>query len=113
MIHKLEPIWWILFGAGGFIASFTLPALIIGVMLLGPLGVFESGMSYERMSGLIGSPIGKVLTIAVISLTLWHAAHHLRHFAIDLGVAGQGPAYLSYGIALIGTIATVGLTLGL
>ncbi|MCP5067678.1 MAG: fumarate reductase subunit D [bacterium] len=113
MIHKLEPIWWLLFGAGGFVAAVALPGLIIGVMLLAPLGLLETGMSYERMHGLVGSPIGKVLTIAVITLTLWHCAHHIRHFAVDLGVSGQAPAYLSYAFALVGTLAAFGLTLGL
>ncbi len=112
MIHRLEPVWWFLFGAGGFVAAFTLPALIIGVFLLGPLGVFETGLAYERMVGLVSHPIGRVFMIVAVSLTLWHCAHHVRHFALDLGVTGLGPAYAAYGFALLGTLAAVVLTLG-
>ncbi len=48
LIHKLEPLFWLLFGGGGFIAAFCLPGLLIGGGLLAPLGVSESGLSYER-----------------------------------------------------------------
>ncbi len=113
MIQRFEPLWWILFGAGGFIAAFTIPGLITGLFLLGPLGFFESGLAYERVLGLATQPLGRVFLIAVISLTLWHSAHHLRHLCIDLGVGGQGAAYGSYGFALLGTIAAFVITLGL
>ena len=35
-IHKLEPLWWMLFAGGGFVASFFLPGLLIGVCLFAP-----------------------------------------------------------------------------
>jgi fumarate reductase subunit D len=111
LIHKLEPLWWILFGAGGFTAVFFLPALLLGVLILGPLGAFPHGMSYEHAHMLASSFVGKVFLCAVISLVLWHCAHHLRHFILDIGGHSLAPvgAYLSYGLALVGTIATLAI----
>jgi fumarate reductase subunit D len=113
LIHKLEPLWWLLFGAGGFIAAFFLPGLIIGVLLLAPLGVIESGLRYERALALASSPVGRGFLIVVLSLTLWHCAHHLRHLGLDLGMKPALPAYVSYLLAIAGTAATVVLVTGL
>jgi fumarate reductase subunit D len=109
LIHKLEPLWWILFGAGGFTAGFFLPALILGVLILAPLGALGDGLSYDRAHMLASSLPGKVFLAAVLTLVLWHCAHHLRHFALDLGGHALAPiaAFASYGLALAGTIATL------
>ena len=113
LIQKLEPLFWMLFGAGGFIAAFFLPGLLIGVGLFGGLGLFETGLAFERAHGLASSPLGKVLLIAVLSLTLWHCAHHLRHLGIDLGLPAAPVAYLSYGLAVVGTLTTFSIVTGL
>ena len=112
-IHKLEPLWWILFGAGGFIIGFFLPGLLIGVTLLAPLGLFESGLAFERAHALASSGVGRVFLGGVLSLALWHCAHHLRHFLMDLGAPPAPPAYLSYGLALVGTLVTLRLVVAL
>ena len=115
LIHKLEPLFWLLFGGGGFIAAFFLPGLLIAVGLLAPLGVIESGLSYERAYALASHPVGRVFLIGVLSLTLWHCAHHMRHVGLDLGGARAAvpAAYLSYGTALVGTAITTALVLAL
>jgi fumarate reductase subunit D len=115
LIHKLEPIWWMLFGGGGFVAAFFLPGLIIGVLLLGPSELMSTGLSYHRAHALASSPVGRIFLIAVITLVLWHCAHHLRHFLLDLFGHAAAPiaAYGSYALALAGTIATVSAVLAL
>ena len=112
-IHKLEPLWWMLFGGGGFIAAFFLPGLLIAVLLLAPLGIFETGLRYERAYALASSGAGRIFLGLVISLTLWHCAHHLRHLGLDLGLGVAGPAITSYTLALVGTIVTVALVTAL
>ena len=114
-IHKLEPVFWLLFGGGGFVAAFFLPGFLIGVGLLAPLGLMESGLGYDRVLSLATSPVGRVFLISMLSLILWHCAHHMRHVIMDLGGASTAAlaAYLSYGSALVGTLATFGLVLSL
>lgn len=99
-----------LFGAGGFAAALLLPGLLFGVAVAAPWGWFgEAAVSYPRMHGLITNPVAKLLLITLISLTLWHSAHHLRHFALDMGLGRvEGLiSYLLYGSALLGTIYSV------
>ena len=112
LIRLLEPLWWLLFGAGGFAAAMVLPALLFAVALAFPLGWFGDDLrTFARMRILFGNPVGQLLLIVVFSLTFWHSAHHLRHFALDLGLGRQETAvsYLLYGGALVATLATVGI----
>jgi fumarate reductase subunit D len=115
LIHKLEPLWWILFGSGGFVIGFVLPALILGVLLLGSSSLMADGLEYHRALRLASSPIGKLFLIVAPTLGFWHCAHHMRHFALDVGGHGAAApgAFLSYGLALAATIATVAAVLAL
>jgi fumarate reductase subunit D len=112
LIHRLEPLWWILFGAGGFATALFLPALFLCVALLFPLGVFgDSIATFQRMRTLFANPVGKLVLAAVLSLAFWHAAHHTRHLALDLGFekTEAGVSYLVYGAALLGTLLAFGI----
>lgn len=112
LIHRLEPFWWLLFGAGGFAAALLLPALLFGIAIAAPQGWFsEYAISYQRMYGLTTNPVGRLLLLALISLTFWHSAHHLRHLAFDLGLRRfQGlVGYGLYGLALLGTAISISL----
>ena len=108
-IHKIEPVVWMLFGAGAMAAGFVLPALFLAVFVLAPLGVFGHGLSYAHAHALASSIVGKGLLAVVLILTFWHCAHHLRHLLLDLGGHRLAPvaAYGSYGLALAGSIATL------
>ncbi len=111
-IHRLEPLWWLLFGAGGFLAAMLLPALLFGVGIAAPQGWFsEYAISFHRVHGLAANPLGRLLLVALFSLTFWHSAHHLRHFALDLGLKRhQGPISVGlYGLALLGTLVSIAL----
>ena len=44
LIHRLEPFFWIRFGAGGFVIGFFLPGLLIAVTLLAPAKKSAAGL---------------------------------------------------------------------
>ena len=109
LIHRLEPIWWLLFGAGGFAAALFLPGLLIGLEL-GALGAWSDyATSYHRVHGLVSSLFGRVILATILSLIFWHGAHHLRHFALDLGLKRLEAlvSYTLYGLALLSTVVTI------
>ncbi len=116
LIHRLEPLWWLLFGAGGFAAALLLPGLFFGVAIAAPQGWFSDyAISFHRLHGLAANPLGRLLLAALISLTFWHSAHHLRHFALDLGLSRiQGVvSYGLYGLALLGTLLSISVVAAL
>ncbi len=110
LIHLLEPLLWLLFGAGGMLAALLLPGLIFGFGIAAPHHLFSDyATSYHRLHGIAASPAGRVILVALISLVSWHAAHHLRHFALDMGLKRlEAPVcYALYGLALLTTLGSI------
>jgi fumarate reductase subunit D len=105
------------FGAGAMAAAMLLPALFLALALAVPLGWFGTPEeTFQRMRLLFDNRVGKLVLGLVISLVFWHSAHHVRHFAYDVGLDhGHGPLIplLAYGLALLGTLAALGVLAGL
>jgi fumarate reductase subunit D len=110
-IAKIEPIVWVLFGAGFMVGSLLLPAWVFTFGIAQPLGwVPEGALTYERAYALGSHPIGRLLLLALIVLPLWNAANHLRHFSIDLGGYERDGAVaplLYAGAAVLSVVAIV------
>jgi fumarate reductase subunit D len=106
LLLRLEPLIWLLFGQGILIGTLLLTGWLIVVGLAEPLGLVPKGMlAFMRAHRLAGSPIGRLLLLALIALPLWKGAHHLRALSIDFGGASRDPAVASllYGLALLGS----------
>jgi fumarate reductase subunit D len=116
-VRRLEPLFWMLFGAGAMAAAMILPALFAALAIAIPLGWFGTPEeSFLRLRLLIDNPIGKLALGLVLSLVFWHSAHHVRHFAYDVGLGsphGTAVPLAAYGCALLATLAAVGVLAGL
>lgn len=108
-----EPLVWSLFGAGGMVAAFVLPALILFTGVLVPLGVIDAdGLSYTGVKAFASHWMGGLLLAGVISLSAWHAMHRIFHSLNDLKVGARGLRYvLCYGAAAGISITTLVLVL--
>jgi fumarate reductase subunit D len=106
MAGSNKPIVWGLFAAGGTVAAFVLPVLILLTCLSAPFGLLSSDvLSYERVLALLQHPFSKLVTFGVLFLVVWHAAHRMRITAHDLGVRNDTIVMLvCYGIAAAGTL---------
>ena len=116
LLIKLEPIVWVLFGVGMMVVAFLMPAWLLVMGLAGPMGLLTGdALTYERMLGLFGHPLGRVIGAAAVALPLWAGAHHIRHLAIDFGGIARdiwfGP--FCYAVALAGTVLGVVAVLAL
>ena len=86
-IKSLEPLWWSLFGLGGAIAAFLLPAHIIIQGILIPAGILPQDLLYyDRVAALISHPIVKIYFLAIICFPLYHAAPRTRMTLEDLRI---------------------------
>ncbi len=67
--------------------------------------------TFLRMKTLFANPVGQLVLLVVIALPLWHAAHHVRHFVIELGYprADRPVGTLLYLLAAAGTLVTLGV----
>jgi fumarate reductase subunit D len=104
---RLEPVIWLLFGAGMMVGGFVLPAWIatVGLGLVGD----ADAISWDRMHAMFTHPIGRLVALAAMALPLWGGAHHLRHVSIDLGGLQRDALVggLLYALALGGSLAAI------
>lgn len=106
-INTIEPLWWALFGAGGFVAALLLP---IHMLLTGVLwGVLPpETTNIDRVLRIVSHPITKLYLFVLLALPLFHWAHRFRYLLFDLGIRGgrMAIAVLCYGLAILGSIIT-------
>jgi fumarate reductase subunit D len=110
LLLRLEPVIWVLFGAGIMVGTLLLPAYLLTVGLGGPLGLLPEGaLSYERAHALATNPLGRLVLLGLVALPLWKGAHHLRALAVDwLGAEADALAgSLLYAVAALGSLAGI------
>jgi len=110
LLLRLEPVIWLLFGAGILVGTLLLPGYLLTVTLGAPLGLLPAGaLSYERAYAIASNPLGRLVLLGIIALPLWKGAHHTRSLAVDL--LGPGPdgliGSLLYAIAAVGSVAGI------
>ena len=110
------PIFWGLFGGGGMLAALFGPMLVLITGLLVPLGLLlpADTMSYPKMLAFAQNIFGKGFIFAVIALFLWHALHRIFHSLHEIGIhAGFGCKLMTYGVALVATVVSAVVLLGI
>lgn len=103
MAKSNKPVFWSLFAAGGTLAAFLAPVLVL-LFLLAALGHAPDLLGYAQLHAFAAHWLGKLFLLAVITLFLWHAAHRLRVTLHDFGLR-QDPvvAVVVYLAAAAGT----------
>lgn len=107
MAKSNKPIFWSLFAAGGTLAAFLAPVLVL-LFLLAALGYAPSLFSYTQLHAFAAHWFGKLFLWGVISLFLWHAAHRLRVTLHDFGLRQDAiVAIVVYLAAALGTVLSL------
>jgi len=106
MAGSNKPVIWGLFAAGGTVAAFVVPVLILITCLAVPLGLLSIDvLSYEHLLNLMQQPFSKLVAFAVLFLVIWHAAHRIRITAHDLGIRNDTLVmFICYGISVASTL---------
>jgi len=111
LLLRLEPLIWLLFGAGIMLGTLLLPGYLLAVGIGGPLGWLPANaLSYDRLHSMIQHPIGgivfRAVLLALIALPLWKGAHHLRALSLDFDGHHRDGAVggLLYLIAIAGSV---------
>jgi len=116
LLLRLEPIIWLLFGAGIMAGTMLLPGYLLTVALGAPLGLLPaSALSFERAHLIFSNPLGRLLLLGIIALPLWKGAHHTRALAVDLlGHGADAPiGSLLYAIAAVGSVLGIAAVLAI
>jgi fumarate reductase subunit D len=108
---RAEPLYWLLFTAGGGVSAFLFPAhiAILGIAY-GAGWLPDDALSYERVLDLVQNPLTKIYLFVLVVLPLFHAAHRIRYgIRHELRVEENKHivASASYGAAFVGTALTL------
>ncbi|MCY4571232.1 MAG: fumarate reductase subunit D [Gemmatimonadetes bacterium] len=102
-----EAFWWALFSAGGVMAALFVPAFVIVTGFLLPTG--DEAVAAERAAAFVQAvgwwPV-KVALLGVITLSLFHCMHRVRHTLMDVGLRRYSGALKlpCYGGALAASV---------
>ncbi len=108
MKRSNEPIFWLLFGAGGMVSALVFP--IIGLLILGfSLDIIDGSIfSYAWMNQAVSSVWGKLIFLVLIIFPTWHSAHRMYHTLHDFKIhTGTIHKLFFYGLAALVTILAV------
>lgn len=107
MAKSNKPIFWSLFAAGGTLAAFLAPVLVL-LFLLAAVGHAPDLLSYDKLHAFASHWFGKLFMLGVIALFLWHAAHRFRVTLHDFGLRQDSVvAVVVYLVAAAGTILSM------
>jgi fumarate reductase subunit D len=107
---ELEPLIWLLFGAGIMLGTMLLTGWLVVVGLLVPLGIVPAdALAFERAHALGSSLFGRAVLLGLVALPLWKGAHHTRHLVIDTFGAERDAvvAPILYLIATAGSLLAI------
>jgi fumarate reductase subunit D len=110
--RSIAPIFWLLFGAGGMLAAFVGPPLIILTGLLAPFGWPTTFADYDHVLAFARSPLGKLALLVVIALFVWHGAERLYLTLRDMRAGPHAMLQvITYGGAALVSVVTLVLLL--
>ena len=106
--RRVEPLVWLMFSAGGVLASVFLPILVLLFGLAFPLGWIDPP-GYDHLRAVVGHPLTFVVLLGLFVLMLVHSAHRFRYTLYDgLQIKKKRTvAVLCYGSAIVGSLAAV------
>jgi fumarate reductase subunit D len=100
-----EPVVWLLFSGGGMAAGLAMPALMLLLGVVIPLGLL-SAPDHSKLLAVLAFPLVRLALLALLALSLFHWAHRFRYTlqeGLQLRRISTLIAVLCYGGAVVGS----------
>ncbi|MBO6257888.1 MAG: fumarate reductase subunit D [Succinivibrio sp.] len=96
-----EPIYWLMFGAGGMVAAIALPSLLVLLIVAGLTAPdLTSGMlNFSQISGLLGNWFLSLILFGIVFLLCFYSLHRIHHSSHDFGIHSKITFFMCYGLA--------------
>ncbi len=107
-----EPIYWLLFGAGGMVLGIAIPAVLLVLLAAGfSSPTIDAGLlNFNQVKGLLGNWFMSLCLFGTIFLVVWHACHRIYHTLHDLTVhVTKLHWFVFYGLAAALSFAALAL----
>jgi fumarate reductase subunit D len=105
--RSIEPLLWLLFSAGGVLAAFFLPVLVLVFGVAVPMG-WCSPPAHAHMLAVLGNPLTRIVLFFLCFLGFFHWAHRFRFTLFDglqIKHLNEVITVVCYGGAILGSIA--------
>ena len=108
-----EPMYWLMFGAGGMVAAIVVPA----IMVVGMAGGITSGdvqngvLNPGQIADIFGNWFLSLCVWGVVFLLSFYALHRMHHSSHDFGIHSKLTWYIAYGTAAAISFVSLGLQL--
>lgn len=105
-----EPMYWLMFGAGGMVASIVLPSIMVILIIAGIQGDVNDGLlNFDQVSGLFGNWFLSICLFGIVFLLSFYALHRMHHSSHDFGIHSKITWYIAYGTAAVLSFVCLGL----
>ena len=104
--RTIEPLFWLLFSAGGVLAALVIPIVLFLFGLAFPLG-WITPPDHEHLLAVLRHPLTRVGVFSLVMLSLFHWAHRFRYTLYDglqIKHLNELVNLLCYGGAIGGTV---------
>ncbi len=83
-----EPIYWLLFGAGGMVLGIFVPAIILLLIFagMGSPDLNNGLLSYQHVAGMLGNWFFSLVIFGSVALIFWHTLHRIYHSLHDFTI---------------------------
>ncbi len=108
-----EPIYWLMFGAGGMVAGIVLPSILVIMIVAGLTTDSASAglLCYEQFQLVLSNWFLALCLFGVIFLLCFYSLHRMYHSSHDFGFHSKAFWYAGYGAAAALAFITLGLQL--
>lgn len=108
-----EPMYWLLFGAGGMVASMVLPAIMVVLIAAGYTSDdLNSGfLNLNQVHNIFSNWLLSLIVFGVVFLLSFYALHRMHHSSHDFGIHSKLTWYIAYGLAAAVSFISLGLQL--
>lgn len=108
-----EPMYWLLFGAGGMVASMVLPAIMVVLIAAGYTSDdLNSGvLNLNQVHNIFSNWLLSLIVFGVVFLLSFYALHRMHHSSHDFGIHSKLTWYITYGLAAAVSFVSLGLQL--
>ena len=108
-----EPMYWLLFGAGGMVASMVLPAIMVVLIAAGYTSDdLNSGfLNLNQVHNIFSNWRLSLSVFGVVFLLSFYALHRMHHSSHDFGIHSKLTWYIAYGLAAAVSFVSLGLQL--
>ena len=108
-----EPMYWLMFGAGGMVAAIVLPAIMVVLIAAGITSgdIQNCVLNPGQIADIFGNWFLTLCVWGVVFLLSFYALHRMHHSSHDFGIHSKLTWYIAYGTAAAISFVSLGLQL--